>query len=162
AASAAPRRRTRCIRIQTILSGVERNAPEIANEDSSTRELLADGGSPVHARVQAFWDGGRASMWVAPRAQITIGRGSQCGLRIEHPSVSRQHASLKGGHPAYVEDLNSANGVSVRGLRIPPLTPVAIFPGDVIAIGSALVVVQQPSAMSAGRSPADVHPESAR
>jgi len=98
-------------------------------------------------------------MWLAPRAKITVGRGSQCGLRIEHQSVSRQHASLKGGHPAYVEDLNSANGVFVRGLRIPPLTPVALFPGDVIAIGSALVVVQQPSAMTPARSAADLHPE---
>jgi DNA-binding NtrC family response regulator len=96
-------------------------------------------------------------MWLAPRTEITIGRGSQCALRIEHPSVSRQHASLKGGNPAYVEDLSSANGVFVRGLRIPPLTPVAVFPGDVIAIGSALVVVQQPSAANAGRSAADEH-----
>ena len=154
AANAARRRRTRCIRMKTILSRVERNAPE----DASTCELLSEGASPVHARVEAFWEGGRASMWLAPGAQIAIGRGSPSGLRIEHPSVSRQHASLKGGNPAYVEDLNSANGVFVRGLRIPPQTPIAVFPGDVIAIGSALVVVQQPSAMNAGRSPSGLPP----
>src|ERR1051325_1763939 len=31
-----------------------------AGEDVSTTELLEEGGSPVHARVLAFWEGGRA------------------------------------------------------------------------------------------------------
>jgi transcriptional regulator of aromatic amino acid metabolism len=74
--------------------------------------------------------------------------------------VSRQHARLKGGDPAYVEDLSSANGVSVRGTRIPPNVPVAIFPGDVVALGSAIVVVQRPAA--AEPSTVEAPPERAR
>ncbi len=126
---------------------MERNAPSPNGSESSTRRLLDVGGSPVHAQVQAFWEGGRTSVWLAPQATLTIGRSSQAGLRIDHPSVSRQHASLKGGNPAYVEDLSSANGVFVRGVRIPPRTPVAVSSGDVIALGTALVVVQQPATL---------------
>jgi hypothetical protein len=121
--------------------------------DVSTRKLLDDGISPVHARVQAFWDGGRSAAWLAPRGQLVIGRGSQCGLRVEHASVSRQHARLGGGNPASIEDLESANGVFVRGVRIPPRTPVAVFPGDVVGLGSVLLVVQQPAMMPAARAP---------
>jgi DNA-binding NtrC family response regulator len=125
---------------------VARNTPSgPSSEDASTRELLTEGGSPVHAHVQAFWDAGRTSAWLAPRGQIIIGRSSKSGLRIDDPSISRQHARLTGGNPVSVEDLESANGVFVRGLRIPPLTPVAVFPGDVVSLGSVLVVVQQPT-----------------
>jgi DNA-binding NtrC family response regulator len=137
---------------------VERNPSDPSAAELSTRRLLADGASPVHAQVQAFWEGGRTSVWLAPRATLTIGRSSRAGLRIDHPSVSREHASLKGGNPAYVVDQSSANGVFVRGVRIPPLTPVAVFPGDVIALGTALVVVQQPATLRAEHSRADVPP----
>jgi DNA-binding NtrC family response regulator len=58
--------------------------------------------------------------------------------------VSRQHAILRGGSPPTIEDAGSANGVRVRGARISPRTPVALSGGDVVELGTALLVVQPP------------------
>jgi DNA-binding NtrC family response regulator len=45
---------------------------------------------------------------------ITIGRGDHSALRIDDPSVSRNHAVLRVGDTLVVEDLGSANGTLVR------------------------------------------------
>jgi len=46
---------------------------------------------------------------------VTIGRGESCAVRIDDPSVSRNHAALHVGARLTVEDLGSANGTMVRG-----------------------------------------------
>jgi len=46
---------------------------------------------------------------------VTIGRGDQSALRVDDPSVSRNHAVLRLGDTLVVEDLGSANGTMVRG-----------------------------------------------
>lgn len=105
------------------------------------------------ARVQAFWQDGSATYWLAPGAEIFAGRSSECELTIEHPSVSRRHARIRGGSPPSVEDLESANGVRVRGTRIAANVPVSVFPGDVIELGSAMVMVQAAPAVAAPQPP---------
>ena len=44
---------------------------------------------------------------------------------------------------ATIEDLGSANGTRVRGVNLEPHKPVAIALGEVMDLGSALVMVQQ-------------------
>jgi DNA-binding NtrC family response regulator len=46
---------------------------------------------------------------------VTIGRGEQNALRIDDPSVSRNHAVLHAEGQLRIEDLGSANGTLVRG-----------------------------------------------
>jgi DNA-binding NtrC family response regulator len=47
-----------------------------------------------------------------PRAgEVTIGRGEGCAVRLEDPSVSRQHAVLRLGPSLEIEDLGGANGI---------------------------------------------------
>ena len=46
---------------------------------------------------------------------MTIGRGEQSALRIDDPSVSRNHAILRVSDGLEVEDLGSANGTLLRG-----------------------------------------------
>jgi ABC-type multidrug transport system ATPase subunit/ABC-type transport system involved in multi-copper enzyme maturation permease subunit len=65
---------------------------------------------------QAVWK----TFAVPPAAtRITIGRGENCDIRLEHISVSRTHAviTMRNGH-FFLEDNNSANGVIVNGKRL--------------------------------------------
>lgn len=50
---------------------------------------------------------------------LLLGRGDECQVMLDDPSISRQHAriSLKSGSP-YIEDLDSKNGVRVAGAAI--------------------------------------------
>jgi two-component system response regulator AtoC len=45
---------------------------------------------------------------------VTLGRGEECEVRIDSPSVSRRHAVLHLGPRLRIEDLGSANGTFVR------------------------------------------------
>jgi pSer/pThr/pTyr-binding forkhead associated (FHA) protein len=52
--------------------------------------------------------------------RAVIGRGEDCDLVLEDPTVSRHHAviSMRLGSPALIEDLDSDNGTYVNGKRI--------------------------------------------
>jgi DNA-binding NtrC family response regulator len=57
-----------------------------------------------------------------PSGTVTIGRGEASALRIDDPSVSRNHAVLHTGAPLTIEDLGSANGTMIRG-KTGPTSP---------------------------------------
>jgi pSer/pThr/pTyr-binding forkhead associated (FHA) protein len=55
----------------------------------------------------------------AGHEQVTIGRGSDCSLRLTDPTVSRHHCLLDAGDEAVlVRDLRSLNGTYVNGQRV--------------------------------------------
>jgi two-component system, NtrC family, response regulator AtoC len=97
---------------------------------------------PGTLRLVAFWEGGHTSFVLGPGARIRVGRAAECELRVEHASASRVHARLVGGEQPTIEDLASANGVSVSGTRIAPSVPTRIRPGDTIELGSVVLVVR--------------------
>jgi len=79
---------------------------------------------------------------------VNVGRSSKCAIRIEDPLASREHARLhvsavEGGLALSIEDLGSANGTRVRDVVIPPGQLAPFVPGDAIAIGSTVLMVQQ-------------------
>ena len=79
---------------------------------------------------------------------VNVGRSSKCVIRIEDPLASREHARLhvsavEGGFALNIEDLGSANGTRVRDVVIPPGQLAPFVPGDAIAIGSTVLMVQQ-------------------
>jgi DNA-binding NtrC family response regulator len=78
-----------------------------------------------------------------PKGSIVIGRSSEADVRIGDPSVSRRHAILHAGERLELEDLGSANGVSVAGAKLEPNGRAAIGVGTVIALGSVMAVVQR-------------------
>src|SRR5262245_35602394 len=74
--------------------------------------------------------------------ELVIGRAEDADVRIDHPSVSRQHARLRVASPITIEDLGSANGTRLRGRPLAPRTPVEVHPGEVFDLGSVMLVVQ--------------------
>jgi pSer/pThr/pTyr-binding forkhead associated (FHA) protein len=63
-----------------------------------------------------------------------LGRGAQCDLRLEDPSVSRRHAELRAaGDRLELRDLGSSNGTWHNGSRVSDW--VALRPGDELRFG---------------------------
>jgi hypothetical protein len=89
------------------------------------------------------------------RGGAVIGRSAACKVLIDSDDVSRRHArlSIDGAVPR-LEDLGSANGVSVNGSRV--VEPVVLRDGDRIDVaGHEMVfVVEDASVSSSPRAPA--------
>ncbi len=98
--------------------------------------------SPGAQRVVAFWEGGFGTFTLPRAGKVTIGRLNECEIRIDHPSVSRQHAELHVGPPLTVVDLGSFNGTRVAGTRVPPNQATVVPARAVIEIGSTFLVVE--------------------
>jgi two-component system response regulator AtoC len=85
---------------------------------------------------------------------LTLGRDADNAIRLDHPSVSRRHATLHVGPPLQIEDLGSANGTRVRSRRShddhggthrlwsATNQPIEIAPGDGLVFGSVAAVVR--------------------
>ncbi|MBI3723253.1 sigma 54-interacting transcriptional regulator [bacterium] len=86
---------------------------------------------------------------------VVIGRTSDADVCVPHPSVSRRHAVLHLGPELLLEDLSSSNGTTVNNVRIAPLRPVAVRPGDSIHIAHVAVVLQRD--WEATQIPGDPH-----
>jgi hypothetical protein len=64
-------------------------------------------------------DGAAVVRSPAPGEPLRIGRAMDCGLRLDHPSVSRAHAELADAGDGWtLRDLGSKNGTFVDGARI--------------------------------------------
>lgn len=72
--------------------------------------------------------------------QLTIGRGEECGIRLDGLLISNRHASVaKTTSGVAIEDLGSTNGTYVNGERITGRK--IIQPQDVIQIGPFVLKV---------------------
>jgi two-component system, NtrC family, response regulator AtoC len=122
---------------QTEMTGEGKAAPDTA-------------GGP---RLTAFWDGGSLSRPLPASGSISIGRSSTCDVRIDHTSVSRKHAVLHLGETNRIEDTGSANGTRVAGRGVSAGMPTPVQPGEIIEIGSVVLVIQGGDAAAAERVP---------
>lgn len=83
-----------------------------------------------------------------------VGRGADCDLRLEEPSVSRRHARLRvAGEAAEVEDLGSSNGTLLDGRRLDGAEPLQA--GQRLSLGNLHLTVaradERPTGSAAGR-----------
>ncbi|MEO7036362.1 MAG: FHA domain-containing protein [Polyangiaceae bacterium] len=69
---------------------------------------------------------------------LVMGRGEECGVPINHPSVSRVHAEVKplGDGRYEIVDRESANGVRVNGVELPR---TLLDARDVIELGDVIL-----------------------
>jgi hypothetical protein len=62
------------------------------------------------------WDGQRQEV---TKRRVVIGRSKDCDIQVSDPNVSRRHAELRQeGATFWLVDLDSTNGVEVRGKRV--------------------------------------------
>jgi two-component system response regulator AtoC len=82
-------------------------------------------------------------------ATVVLGREEGADLRVEHPSVSRRHASLTATAGVAVQDLGSANGTRVGDRALGAGERVTLHPGDLVEFGAVLCMVRGPAARAA-------------
>jgi|GEM_PF-3349952 len=70
-----------------------------------------------------------------PAAELVLGRGADCHLRIADPAVSRRHAAIRrdAEDRCHLHDLGSVNGLFVNGEQI---LEVVLEDGDEIRLGT--------------------------
>jgi two-component system response regulator AtoC len=127
------------------------------------RPHLADVPStiPVTSRVERMGRrllviaGDKVSSHSLPQSgAFKLGRGDEVDLRIDDPSVSRDHACLHFGrsNEIHVSDSGSSNGTRVRGRRLKPGERVPVSAGETFEVGSALLMVQDPFGADGNKS----------
>lgn len=74
--------------------------------------------------------------------ESTVGSAADCAIRINEPTVSRQHAVIRVcGVYTEIEDLCSRNGTLLRGLRLTGCQPLEV--GDAIAFGGVSAMLEE-------------------
>ncbi|MEM6269658.1 MAG: FHA domain-containing protein [Bacteroidota bacterium] len=73
------------------------------------------------------------------KKKVVVGRGKDCDLVIDMPTISRKHAAFRlgSGGAIALTDLNSTNGTYVNGRRISGTVTVAA--SDVIVVGRSIL-----------------------
>jgi DNA-binding NtrC family response regulator len=99
---------------------------------------------PVRSDQVLCIDGNRSfSVTIPPSGELVVGRGSDAGLSVDDPLVSRAHAQLLAVPDGLrLSDLGSRHGTLVNGERV--VEPRLVGAGDVITIGNVLLVVRRP------------------
>jgi len=86
-------------------------------------------------------------LWVHPRVAltpldqslVTLGRGAECGVRLEGERVSRIHAQIRRSGPLYIlSDMGSTNGTTHNGRAA---DKVSLSDNDVIRVGDHVGVL---------------------
>ncbi len=73
---------------------------------------------------------------------VTLGRGSDCPLRLDDDYVSTRHARLvSNGESWFVEDLGSTNGTYLGNTRV--TRPVEVSTGAQIRLGKTVVELRK-------------------
>ena len=109
----------------------------------------SDDGAPWTLRVD---QGPGAGTKISVRQGSTVlGRAPKCGLRVDHPSVSRHHAELlREGERFFIKDLHSQNGTFLNGVRLE--SERELFPGDRVDLGHARLELLSDSALKKSRN----------
>jgi len=102
-----------------------------------------DDSPPGHLQLFAIGRGTFAAHPLKEAGILTIGRSSQCDIEVDDRSISRRHAILSVGETVTIEDVGSANGTFVRGVRIPSGSPAVISVGELVVLGSANIILQR-------------------
>ncbi len=116
--------------------------PVVPRADPTARRMLVIAGDRVGTHL------------LPDTGEVRVGRGEDAELRIDDPSVSREHARLffEKGKPVMIADAGSSNGTRVRGKALTAGQKVALAPGETFEVGSALLMLQSPFAFDDGQA----------
>jgi hypothetical protein len=99
----------------------EPNATMVYKPSAAPVPQATEAASPVELGIQReiavlTWDGKRHEI---SKRRIVIGRSKDADIQVPDPNVSRRHAELRQeGATYWLVDLDSTNGVEVRGKRV--------------------------------------------
>jgi DNA-binding NtrC family response regulator len=127
----------------------------IVPEEKSTVVEREAGAARRRLSLLVIAEGYTATHPLPDEGDLTIGRSKGAEVSIDVPAISRRHAILHLGDPIRLEDLGSANGTRVRDRKLAAGETVEVAPGDVIELGSTLILLQR---REAGRRPRRVWP----
>jgi MoxR-like ATPase len=127
--------------LRHILFGVPKSRDQSLG--AVTTQVGSGDGATSRPWLLAIGEGVMSTHPLPEGGAIVIGRARECDVRIEHPSVSRRHIRLHVGPPLEVEDLGSQNGTRVRDRALDAGQRVRLAPGEVIDLGSIMVIVQE-------------------
>lgn len=104
--------------------------------------FAADPPAPRPSRFRLVVDGQEI---VLPEGEVVVGRGDDCGVRLESAKVSRRHARLSiAGRAVTVEDCGSSNGTWINSIRVDE--PARAGDGDELRFGTVSAVLRQSAA----------------
>jgi signal transduction histidine kinase len=111
------------------------------------------------ARLEVLEGNDRGQSFLLTGDEMFLGRSPDNSIYLSDNRISRRHALLvrKGAHFS-IEDLNSTNGVILRGKRIPPRTPCDLADGDEIWISSTRLVLHAEEPTAEGTGERDTSP----
>ncbi len=137
------------------ISGIEDVLPTTVHDPHRDQELAAsynphevgdDGFRPAFLYVEK--GPGAGQLVPVRQGSLVIGRASVADLRLQHPSISRRHAQLiRRGELFFIKDLGSQNGTFVNQRRLSG--EVEVQPGDLVALGNAVIRLRGPIGRSA-------------
>ena len=111
--------------------------------DDRTRSVVPRAADASTGLRLIVFVGGQVTSHALPRSgEIIIGRGEDAGVRIDHATVSRRHATLLLGGEVRIVDHGSFNGTSIGGKKVAPNTPVPVGLSTIVELGETMIVVQ--------------------
>ncbi len=118
--------------------------PTIRSGSTTPQRLRADAPNGRLCLV-VIGEGLDATYPLPDTGRVAIGRAPESDIRIDHPSVSRNHAALEIGDVIALEDLGSVNGTRIRDRLLHANDAIEVALGEPFDVGSVMVVVQQRS-----------------
>ena len=93
--------------------------------------------------VSLLGEGVAATVRLPARGRLVIGRAPDAGMRVDHPSVSREHAAIDVGEGGVtLTDLGSKNGTRLLGEPLAPREPVPLTAGVLAEVGEVVLVLR--------------------
>src|SRR5262245_22724385 len=102
--------------------------PRIADPSAGLRLIVFVGGQVTSHRLPT-------------QGTVVLGRGEDAGVRIDHVTVSRRHATLELGEQLTIVDHGSFNGTSIGGKKLQPNVPTPIGLSTIVELGETMCVV---------------------
>ena len=116
--------------------------------DDPTQRGQSGAGAPAGLHLLVMGPKQFATFALPARGAVIVGRGGGTGVdvKLDDAKASRRHLCLHVGqgqdNDVEIEDLGSANGTRVHDRKLEPGARVRVFPGEAIAIGSLVLMVQ--------------------
>jgi len=132
-------------RIAKERAEAERQAALKAEQDQAREEIGDTAKRPAVSALRLMVQSGpnTGQVFTLKSGINIIGRSAGVSIHLTDGLISRQHVRLNvEAKRVTLEDLGSANGTFVNAQKIGGASPITLKPGDLIAVGDTVLIVQ--------------------